>query len=276
MPTCGCYHNFRVALDGQGTYRVEMDLEGTVDMVTMFESSGIAERIEWLGPAHALKFRGVFRFFGVSDLGKLVALCKTMKSKIIVDLRPNLDFCFALGPYTLFSADNEHSRSEIGSLLYEAKYRKNEWSVTALGRQLSQAIREHPILNSVTAVSSPPGSIPGASNLVRQWTDSIANELEVAAIPATKTRLTPPQKNLDEGVTEEDAMNQLENSISVSDVTPDSKVLILDDTIRSGGTMCELARALRQAGTTRVYGLSVAKDARFTHGRISLMRGDWE
>ena len=53
------------------------------------------------------------------------------------------------------------------------------------------------------------------------------------------------------------------------------RVLMLDDTIGSGGTLTELARALRQAGAESVYGLSAAKDAKFTLGGIDLDRDSW-
>ena len=49
----------------------------------------------------------------------------------------------------------------------------------------------------------------------------------------------------------------------------------VDDTIRSGGTLKELARALRKSGATNVYGVSAAKDAKFTYGGISLAREAW-
>jgi predicted amidophosphoribosyltransferase len=53
-------------------------------------------------------------------------------------------------------------------------------------------------------------------------------------------------------------------------------VLILDDTIGSGGTIKEIARALKTAAAVEVYGLSVAKDAKFTKGGIDLAKERWE
>ena len=39
--------------------------------------------------------------------------------------------------------------------------------------------------------------------------------------------------------------------------------------------MIELARVLREAGAEKVYGLSAAKDAKFTRGGIDLDKNSW-
>ncbi len=75
--------------------------------------------------------------------------------------------------------------------------------------------------------------------------------------------------------TEKEAAERVYDSVSAA--TPRAaSVLIIDDTIGSGGTMLEMGRALRAGGATDVFGLSVAKDAKFTRGGIDLSRGCWQ
>ena len=275
MPDCGCYHSFSLNYDASGMCRIECNFRGYTDFRRVLESTRVATCITQPKPPSLFHSQNVFHLFGVSDRRKLESLCEAMKSKIIVDLRPNVDFCFALGPYSLFSENSESSRSEIGSLVYEGKYRRNRSAVNSLGQQLLRFIQAHPILNSATAISSPPESQSDLPNLAGVWANLIANYLGQDMIAATKNRSTAPQKNLEDDISEKDAIGQLTNSISVSGVRSGSKVLILDDTMRSGGTLIEMARALRQAGAVSVYGLSAAKDAKFTRG-ISLRRDHWE
>ena len=264
MPYCGCFHNFNLALLGQGQYEVRFDQQGHVDFPKTFRSAGVANKI--------LKHTSqtVYRLLDVTDFSKLEDLCETLKSKIIVDLNPGIDFCYALGPYMLFGDDDTAYHSKIGALLNSGKYRNGRAAINELGQLLFQFIRRHPILNGATAVLSPPKSQSGSPDLAGLWAGAIAKHLGLDVITATKVRNTAPQKNISEDMSEADAIERVKDSVSIPNVPAASRVLILDDTIRSGGTLIELARALRRAGAASVYGLSAAKDAKFTFGGIDL------
>lgn len=54
---------------------------------------------------------------------------------IAVDLTPELDECYTLGPYTLFQ-NNIPQRTEWGDLLNRAKYQDDRNAAAQLGRQL--------------------------------------------------------------------------------------------------------------------------------------------
>ena len=75
---------------------------------------------------------------------------------------------------------------------------------------------------------------------------------------------------------EQDMIARVANSVRVQSVAIGASVLILDDTIRSGGTVIEVSRALREAGAHEVYALSVAKVAKFTLGGVDLTKERWE
>ena len=107
------------------------------------------------------------------------------------------------------------------------------------------------------------------------WARTIAGEFGWNLVNPRKTRETEPQKNYENIENEHDAVARIQCSMVVEQLPPSSRVLMLDDTIGSGGTLAELARALRQAGAESVYGLSAAKDAKFTLGGIDLDRDSW-
>ena len=196
---------------------------------------------------------------------------------IAVDLTPEVDECYSLGPYTLFQGSAGH-RTEWGDLLYRAKYQNDRDAVAQLGRQLEGCIISlpSPTLSAANAIVAAPKSDVNTPDLVGGWADAIASSLGLRRLGSYKTRATDPQKNPSEGETETDLTDRIANSVGVSEVTDRDKVLILDDTIRSGGTLVEIARALREAGAREVNGLSVAKDAKFTNGGVDLNKERWE
>ena len=195
---------------------------------------------------------------------------------IVVDLTPEVDDCYSLGPYTLFQG-NAGQRTEWGDLLSRAKYQNDRDAAAQLGSQLERCITAlpRPTLSAANAIVAAPKSDAGTPNLVGVWADAIASSLGLRRLVSYKIRATEPQKNLSEGESETDLTRRIANSVGVSEVTARDKVLILDDTIRSGGTLREIGRALRAAGAGVVCALTVAKNARFTQGGSGFLDLEW-
>lgn len=273
MPQCARFRSVKLESMGYKRYRVTFDVEGYADVSRMLEASAIAQRIRDRSDDHGLDS---YHLFGVSDFNKLETLCNNLESKITIDLTPEVDFCFALGPYTLFEADNTLLRSEIGELVYRSKYQRNQRAVREAGALLLQFIQAHPVLSGCTAMCIPPKSQSDLPDIVGFWARNIANHYSWSLIPSSKIQPTSPQKNLDDSVSEYDAVERVKNSMAVANVPLGTNVLMLDDTLRSGGSLMELALVLRRAGASRVCALTVAKDAKFTSGGISLYKDDWE
>ena len=183
--------------------------------------------------------------------------------------------CYALGPYTLFQNDLS-PRSESGELVYRAKYKKDEAAIGQLSSRILELVDSHPVLSSSTAVASPPSSDPRSPGLPLIWAKFVAGEMNWRLLDTFKTRETPPQKNIAKEIEESDAELGLKNSVSVSNVNDGDKVLILDDTIGSGATLKEVARALLTANAACVYGVAAAKDARHTYGGLKLDKDAWQ
>lgn len=195
---------------------------------------------------------------------------------IVVDLTPEVEDCYSLGPYTLFQG-SASQRTEWGDLLSRAKYQNDRDAAAQLGSQLERCIAAlpRPTLSAANAIVAAPKSDADTPDLVGAWADTIASSLGLRRLVSYKIRATDPQKNLSEGESETDLTRRIANSVGVSEVTERDKVLILDDTIRSGGTLREIGRALRVAGAAAVCALTVAKDARFTQGGSGFLDLEW-
>ena len=113
-------------------------------------------------------------------------------------------------------------------------------------------------------------------DIAGQWAEYIAAGTGLRRLVAGKMRQTIPQKELEEAQDENAAVASVADSVQVKNVERGASVLILDDTIRSGGTIKEMARALLQEGAGDGFGLSAAKDAKFTQGGIELSEDRWE
>ena len=195
---------------------------------------------------------------------------------IDVDLTPEVDRCYALGPYTLFQANQRH-RTEWGDALYQAKYQNDQVAVEHLGIKLEECISSLPLpfLRAVDAIVSAPKSDPNTPDLVGVWAGQLSHSRHWLRLNSYKTKDTNPQKVLNETNSEEDLVSRIAGSVGVTGVAGGERVLILDDTIRSGGTFREMGRALREAGAGSVCGLAVAKDARFTQGGADFLAREW-
>lgn len=196
---------------------------------------------------------------------------------IVVDLTPEVDACYSLGPYTLFQGSVSY-RTEWGDLLSRAKYQNDREAAAQLSRQLERCVVALPLptLSAASAIVAAPKSDANTPDLVGKWAEDIASNLGLRRLASYKSRATDPQKNLSAGESETDLTRRIANSVGVSGVMARDQVLILDDTIRSGGTLREIGRALRAAGAAAVCGLTVAKDARFTQsGIIGFLDREW-
>ena len=157
-------------------------------------------------------------------------------------------------------------RQNIGALCQHGK---------SLATGLVDFVKAHPTLAKVQCVLPAPKSDPGTPDLPSQWAHTIASTLGREFVTAAKTRQTNPQKERADDESEDDAVARVADSMVVNVSLDGRAVLILDDTIGSGGTMIELARAARAAGAYAVFGLGVAKDATFARGGVNLSQEQW-
>ena len=241
MPNCGCFHQYELESTAPGEYQFTASVEGQADLKSVLESANLATSVS----AGTSWFKTTIHLSGVTNGAALMNFCNQLKSAIIVDLTPSLDFCHALGPYTVIDENNEFCRTDMGELVFLAKYRNDPEAAEELASRLSRFIDNHPGFKNVTMIATPPSSNPSRPNLVESWAKQLAARMGWNILTATKTRLTPPQKEISEEDSEDDAKSRISSSMQVPTVRPGTEVLLLDDTIRSGGTLIELGRVLR-------------------------------
>lgn len=279
MPNCCCFHSYKLAPVSGTEYRLQLPLEGAGNMMgiversrlvaTMSAAATVSGRVDWSEPSFILT--------GVKEPDMLSRFFDLLKDKVIVDLSPQLDECYALGPYTVFEAEQRRRLSAWGELVNRAKYRRDGGASSEIGRRIEAFIEGHILIRTVNAIVAAPKSDSTTPDLAGAWVQEIANNRNWRRLNAVKVQgIAGPQKALSGDDTEADLIERVAHSITVTGVIPGDRVLVLDDTIRSGGTLLEIARALREAGAKEVYGLAVAKDARFTYGGIDLDKEQWE
>ena len=290
---CVCYHDFCLEPDGPDGLSVRLPVSGNRHLLTrVLRSSGLAERLSFEvtnapgtdgatrpkeGSGIVLNLSGYVRvaytLSGVSDKVALQDFLSLLRHRIIIDL-PKLDECYALGPYSLVS-EGQWENAKFGELVRKAKHDMNIGAKAALTDEAIRFVRSHPMLRSVAAVTSPPRSESTRHNIPGEIAQALAEALGVPLVEIRKDVPTEPQKNRDKDEGEEAMAAHVSKTMCV-DGSIKGAVLVIDDALRSGGTMKEAARALRAASAEGVYGLCAAKNAQFTDGRIRLAKEHWQ
>ncbi len=276
MPQCGSFHSYELTPVSNRDYRLKLPTGGLGNLSDILVRSGLVTSISHNSGISFFDLTSTtFTLQGVQETDTLCRFLDLLKDKIIVDLSPQLDECYAMGPYSVFEGE-QRTNSPWGDLVNRAKYRNDRPALAQLLAGVEEFIEQHLPIRTVNAVVSAPKSDNNTPDLAGMWAQEIANRRGWQRPIAHKTNTSiGPQKNVDGSETEDELISRIANSVNVIQAIPGSQVLILDDTIRSGGTLKEIARALRVAGAVAVYGISAAKDAKFTQGGVDLNKELW-
>lgn len=156
--------------------------------------------------------------------------------------------------------------TEIGELVYRAKYRGVARAGTRLGELISDHVARHPGLRRAQAVLSvPQSSTSGRVDWPARWSAEVATMLGVPVCRLRRTRSVQPQKDLK---TDEERHKNQAGSMAAANLP--ERVLVLDDLYMTGRTMLEAVRALRRGGASVVMGLSAAKTLKGARGVMGM------
>lgn len=186
---------------------------------------------------------------GMQDGRASVELLALLKGRIIVDLAPAVDECYALGPYKV-TRKSSLVDGRYGDLLSKAKYRSDPEAIRAIGSELADFAQSHPRLRLCATVTAPPTS-QTRDNLPMRWATTVADMIWAESMAVDWK--TPP----------DGAQKNGEGSVRGNMTAPgpiQGDVLIIDDTLESGETLQEVGRALKQAEASKVYALCVTKN----------------
>jgi Phosphoribosyl transferase domain len=142
-------------------------------------------------------------------------------------------------------------------------YRSSPEQQRDVGRRAAQAlvgaVRTHPTLNAATVVAHVPGhdvlQVSFGSRLARTVARDIGK-------PFVRVSCTTPFRSESKNVTDAQHAAALHGIFHVQQSLRGAHVLVVDDVLRSGRSMAEVARACRAAGATTVSGLCVARTMR--------------
>ena len=152
-------------------------------------------------------------------------------------------------------------RTEVGELLYQVKYRHNYESVSELVQVACEFIRNNKEYRDVRAIIPvPPSDVTRPLQPVQEVAMRIGSILSIPVLLdyVRKARRTMALKNIDDVASRR---VQLAGAFKVEDLSLAGKsVLLFDDLIRSGETLREITRVLKEQGrVATVYVLTLTK-----------------
>lgn len=182
-------------------------------------------------------------------------LLGTFQSSVYIDNA--LEQTFALDYH--FALDE---RSEVGELVYRAKYKADKNCALELADCFADFIRCHPSYNRADYIASVPSYPNKPYDLPKFLVETLCATLSIQSGQhlIKKVRETEPMKDLN---TEAEKFNNICGAFEVTD-SEQSKgktIIIVDDLIRSGMTLHELGMTLRRSGSL-VLGLAATKTIR--------------
>lgn len=183
----------------------------------------------------------------------------------------NVSHCLDLYrvPEETATSPEEWTYTEVGMLLFEAKYRSNRHATAELAARLLEVVKTHPCYRRAELVCPMPASSQrGGPNLPRDWALEISKDIGVPILALNRTRQVASQK----GITDpsQRKANQA-GSMVAQERAVNRSVLLLDDLYMEGETVSEATRALRAAGASEVFSLCCVKTAKGAYGLPNLL-----
>lgn len=152
----------------------------------------------------------------------------------------------------------DHSRSEIGELVYAYKYRGERRLAHDLASRWAELLANHPELPKPDAVIPIPPSTRRDFDPVTLLAQSLAGQLSAPALAGTlvKTRVTQPQKEMT-ALAQKQA--NVAGAFALKGDVRGKQILLVDDLYDSGATLAEAARALARGGAASIVVLTLTK-----------------
>jgi predicted amidophosphoribosyltransferase len=199
------------------------------------------------------------------DVAELLAVLGTT---LTLSCPITLDFVLALDWYKQ-PVDGVSATSwpntEIGELIHLGKYRyKTDGNRQAkvgllLMQKVSVVIQGHPLLKKADIILDVPGHDTERVSFGSRMAATVARDFEISRIRVkARDKFRPEVKSLDPSQRAE----VLAGQFSIADNLQDQTALIVDDVFHSGSSMGEAARAARDAGANRVFGICAVRTRR--------------
>jgi hypothetical protein len=201
------------------------------------------------------------------ELGDLLSLLSEI---LTVCDNANVSHCLDLYRIPLEGLEhNDWPHTEIGSLVYRAKYQHDVSAARQLADKLAAAIASHPALRRAELIAAVPPCGSGRHfDGPALWRGLIAERFGFQETDLCRTRTVLEQKAIE--FREERARNQ-RNSMDCGEDVQGRAVLVIDDLYMEGDTIEEAVRALRARGASEVFALCAVKTAKGTQGGVEYL-----
>jgi competence protein ComFC len=196
----------------------------------------------------------------INDIGEVERsnvsrLLELMKKVVCID--DALNQTFALDYHMQYQG-----RTELGELVYKAKYLDSPKAQDALTEHFRQFIVSHPSYARSDFLVTIPSFGYSKSSFMSYIVENLCSQLRIANGKdyVNKVRKTEPMKDLG---SREDKYNNIRGAFEIVDIAhiQGKSITIIDDLYHSGGTLHELGTTLQRAGT-QVQGLTATKTFR--------------
>ena len=160
---------------------------------------------------------------------------------------------------------NDWPRTEAGNLVYLGKYRYRERPKpqAAAGRALTgricSVIDRHALLKGATIILDVPGHDSERVSFGSRLADAVAR---AENLPFIKVQARSPFRPQAKDLTGTELAQMLDNEFAVPADMREQSVLIVDDVIRTRGSIAAVGKAARAAGAHRILGVSATRTRR--------------
>jgi ATP-dependent DNA helicase RecQ len=152
----------------------------------------------------------------------------------------------------------DHSRSEVGELVYLYKYRGERRLARDLVTRWAELLAGRPELPKPDAVIPIPPSLAREFDPVTALAEALAAQLGIPALTnaLVKTRTTKPQKDLT-ALAQKQA--NVAGAFALHHEVRGKRLILVDDLFDSGATLAEAARVLTRGGAASLVVLTLTK-----------------
>ncbi|MCB0998797.1 MAG: phosphoribosyltransferase [Acidimicrobiales bacterium] len=156
----------------------------------------------------------------------------------VVDLTPHLDACWVLDR----TSDPEQGTTLVGDLIADVRVRPMQRVTAALAARMADTVELIGGVDDLVVVPVPSAN-PAAEVLARAVACSLELPFERLVRSRWATRFAPPEEHF---------------TVRARQVP--TSVLLVDDLVRTGGSMRGCAARLRRRGVVDVWGIAAAAD----------------
>lgn len=197
------------------------------------------------------KFEGVWRAFKTEEEYER---CRGFVDKYnqTVFLRDTLELSLALS----MNMTDEDTRTEIGELIHEAKYKNSRDHEQKIVELVQNWLNELPYYNEANVICAMPCSDKENHSLPRRIVDEIEGYENISEFVNWRNK----SKSLKDINTIEEKLAAIQEfDLEITSDLKGKNVILLDDLYMSGLSMQYVAMKLKENGAERVFGISIVK-----------------